>query len=334
MQHIIQQLGIDERFTRPVRKPKVFTKVKDNIPPMEDYNFMADLLMLPNDGGYKYLLVVVDLWTDEFDIEPLRTKTPKEVLKAMKKMFGRPHINKPYATMATDGGGEFKGVFSKYLYDESIYHKTARAGRHTQMGNVERLNRTLARLFNGYMNKKEMETGEVYRGWRDVLTEVRQMLNDYRRKPPLNPFDYEYSLPNLTRKPKFKVGDIVYVQLDIPESATGKKQNTHTFREGDFRYDTTPRKVNAVYVYGGHIPYRYGVSGIRNVAYTGRQLVEADEDEEEFEVKSIIKHREVEDGDIEFLVWWKGYPKAEATWEARSEVVKTAPKIVEAYEKD
>ena len=150
MQSIIDALGIDERHTRPVRKPKQFSRVKLNIPPLEDYNFMADLLELPNDKGFKYLLVVVDLWTDEFDIEPIKNKTSSTVLNAMKAMYKREHINKPQASVATDGGSEFKGVFTKYLYEESILHKITKPARHTQMANVERLNRTLGRLFNGY----------------------------------------------------------------------------------------------------------------------------------------------------------------------------------------
>ena len=31
------------------------------------------------------------------------------------------------------------------------------------MANVERLNYELGKIFNGYMNKVELETGEVYR---------------------------------------------------------------------------------------------------------------------------------------------------------------------------
>ena len=33
------------------------------------------------------------------------------------------------------------------------------------------LNATLARFLNGYMNKKEEETGKVYKEWTDILPE-------------------------------------------------------------------------------------------------------------------------------------------------------------------
>ena len=76
MDSIIKKLGIDERYSKPVKKPKKFTAVKQNIPMKEDMNFMADLLFLPKTKeGYRYLLVVVDLASNDFDIEPLKTKS-------------------------------------------------------------------------------------------------------------------------------------------------------------------------------------------------------------------------------------------------------------------
>ena len=76
MKALVKQLGINEKYTK-VRNPqqKVFNKVKNNIPNKEDINLMADLLFLPTTKkGYKYLLVVVDLATNEFDLEPLKDK--------------------------------------------------------------------------------------------------------------------------------------------------------------------------------------------------------------------------------------------------------------------
>ena len=46
MDKLIKKLNIDETYTK-APKQKVFNKVKDNVPHVEDYNFMADLLLLP-----------------------------------------------------------------------------------------------------------------------------------------------------------------------------------------------------------------------------------------------------------------------------------------------
>ena len=104
-----------------------------------------------------------DLYNNDFDIEPIKTKEPKEVLEAMKTMFKRKYIKKPYASIRTDAGTEFQGVFHKYLFDESMLHRIAIPNRHQQLANVENVNRQLGRLFNGYMNNKEEQTGRVYK---------------------------------------------------------------------------------------------------------------------------------------------------------------------------
>ena len=173
MNKILEKLNLlDDNYilTQPLKKPKKFTKVKDVVPLKEDYNFMADLLFLPTTSqGFRYLLTVVDLANDECDFEPIKNKEAKTVLAAMKKIFTREHLKKPYASIRTDDGNEFKGVFHKYLYDESILHRVGNPGRHTQMANVESLNKQLGLILNLYMNQKEMQTKKQYNNWTDIL---------------------------------------------------------------------------------------------------------------------------------------------------------------------
>ena len=331
MNEILKKLNADTTFTKPIKKEKTFTKVKDNIPLKADYNFMADILMLPTTKkGFKYLLVVVDLATDEFDIEPLKNKDPDTTLKAMKTMFKRSYIKEPYASIRTDGGAEFKGVFSKYLYDESILHRVAEPARHKQMGNVEALNKQLGRLLNGYMNSKEEETGEVYREWDEVLTIVRKELNALRRKPEKP--DYIAPVPHYEIEPKFNVGDMVYRKLEIPENALGHKQNTSNFREGDYRWDKTPRKIIKVLPYGGSVPYRYVLNFMAHVSYTDKELMKAKETEEKFKVREIIG-KKIEKRQTYYLIWWSGFKKSESTWEGKNQLLADGFKnIIDAYE--
>ena len=89
MDNLIKKLGINEQFTKEIRGIK-FDKVKQNVYPKSGYNMMCDLLHLPTTKyRYKYLVVIVDLWSNNFDIEPIRNKTPDDVLKAMKKIMGQ-----------------------------------------------------------------------------------------------------------------------------------------------------------------------------------------------------------------------------------------------------
>ena len=334
MDNLIKKLKIDETYTKKIKKPRWFNRVKDNIPMIEDYNFMADILMLPKTKkGFRYLLVIVDLASDEFDIEPMKTKEPKETLSAMEKMFTRKHIKKPYASIRTDGGTEFQGVFHTYLYDQSILHRVAEPARHKQLANVESLNKTLGRLFNGYMNAKEEETMEQYREWDEVVDIVRKDLNKIRKKTLGDHLDVEYKVPKFEVAPKFKVGDIVYRISEEPRDALGNKQNSSSFRMGDYRFELVPKKIKKIVFYTGENPNRYILEGHNNVSYAEHELIKAKEDEEKFEIKKIIGKKK-EKNTIYYLVWWKGGLKKDASYETRTGLIKDGLKwLIDEYEK-
>ena len=339
MKSIFKSLGISEKqndLTKPPPKQTVFNKVKDNIPHVKNYNFMADLLMLPTaKSKNRYLLVVDDLATDNFDIEPLKTKEPKEVLSAFKTMFTRPYIKKPYASIRTDDGNEFKGVFAKWLYDESILHKVGLSGRHKQMSNVENLNKQLGRLLNGYMNSKEEELGHVFKEWDDkkILDTIRRDMNKLRQKKEGNMFTDVYPAPSLdTMEPKYKVGDIVYRMSEFPLSALGHKQNTDKFRSGDYRWDIVPRKVVKVVYMSGQPATRYVLDFLPNVSYSDDELKLAPNQEvEKFVVKEIIG-KQIIKKKVHYLVWWKNYLKKDATLEPKEELMKDVPDLIAQYE--
>ena len=56
------------------------------------------------------------------------------------------------------------------------------------MANIDSLCNQLERLFNGYMNVKEEQTGKLYKNWDDITDEVRKGLNKIR-KVKTNKFD-------------------------------------------------------------------------------------------------------------------------------------------------
>ena len=117
-------------------------------------------------------------------------------------MFKRPYLNKPYQ-VGTDNGGEFKREFKQYLNKHSIRHKVSEPYRHSQQANVERLNRTLGRLLNGYMNARALQTMKAFREWTEALPLIREKLNKLRKKPNKNPFgDTGQAQPELGASPE------------------------------------------------------------------------------------------------------------------------------------
>jgi hypothetical protein len=321
MDDILKELDIDETFTKPVKKENKYTSVYDNVPHVEHYNYMMDLLMLPETKeGFKYLLVCVDLGDSEFDIEPIKNKEPKTILEAFKKMFKRPYIKKPYASVQTDMGNEFKGAFHKYLYDESVLHKQAVPNRHSQMSTVENLNKNIGRFLNGYMNTKEQQTGKTYKEWTDVLDIVRDMYNKHRKKKTEDIHNQKYSVDTLDVEPKYEVGDIVYYVSNTPLDSLGKKQPTNAFRTGDRRWNINTRKIDKIVYPMGAVPHRYILEGLPYVSFTENELMLSENKNSTYEVKDILDKRKSKNK-IEYLIWWKGYKKSEATWQTRQSLV-------------
>jgi hypothetical protein len=244
---------------------------------------------------YKYCLVVVDLASDEFDIEPVGNKEPSTILEAFKAINKRKHIkiDKNSASLVTDAGNEFRGVVSKWLYDESIFHKIAIPNRHSQLANINLLCRQLGKIFNLYMNSKEKATGKVYKNWTDIVVKAREALNTFRKKTlPKDITTFEAPIFNIKAPTnKYKVGDIVSRKLDTPENALGQKM-TGAFREGDIRWSEA-HKIEKVLYYSPPINYRYMLSGITNASFTEAQLRPSEAKQEEYKVRSIIDKQKV-----------------------------------------
>ena len=331
MKQLKQLLNIDETYTRNLKKQKTFNSVKANIPLIKNYNYMADLLFLPTDSKTKnkYLLVVTDIADDAFDIEPLKDKFSKNVLNALLKIFKRGILKKPYASISTDSGSEFKGVFAQYLYDNNIYHKIALPNRHTQQANVERLNRTLGRLINGYMNSNENQTGNKSTDWSDILPILRTKLNELRiKKLPKDIYTYHYPLfkgdekiikkkdDKITyefQKPKFKVDEYVHYKLDSPLNTFGEKQHGK-FREGDFRISKESLPIIKIIFMNTPPYYRYILKGKTNVSYCESELKRSKIQEELRVPLKIVGKKNVR-GETYYKIRWRNLKKKDDTWE-------------------
>jgi hypothetical protein len=277
MKAILRKFHVNEKLTKPRLKQKEFNEIQYNVPMIEDYNFMADLLHLPTtEKGYKYLLVVVDLASKEFDIQPMKDTNSKSTVDAIEKMFKRPYIKMPESSIQVDGGAEFNRFFTQWCKSNNILLKRTIPYRHKQNSMIESLNRQLGRLFNGYMNYMEQQTGETYREWDEILVDVRKELNKYRkREMPKNVSDYPYPFHDQTYISRYKVGDWVHYKLDYPQTALGKKQPTPEFRTGDYRYSHEPVQIVKVITMNQSPYYRYMLEGIPNASYSEYDLLKS-----------------------------------------------------------
>lgn len=337
-QSVLKSFNVNEKFTKEPRKPKYFNAVKNNIPLKENYNQMADLVFFPETPTkFKYLLVVVDIASNKFDIEPLKDKTPQNVLSAIKVIYRRKYVKTPYGSLATDSGTEFKGVFHKWLFDESILHKQALPHRHSQLSNINNLSKQLGRIINGYLNYLEEKSGKTEKDWLPILPKLRKELNKFRE---LDLSKLKYPNNDVFHNPQFKskydIGDIVYYKLDYPENALGNKQNTATFRSGDYRYSRVPKKIVKVLLMNDKPYYRYLLEGIDNASYTEQQLIKAGKEETatKYKVKQIVGDK-IMNSKKYYKVWFVGYLKKDATWEPADQLIKDGLKpLIDEYNRN
>jgi hypothetical protein len=245
-------------------------------------------------------------------------------------MFKRRYIKKPYASIRTDGGAEFKDAFDKFCYENNILHKIGVAGRHQQTSNVERLNRELGRLIIGYLNSVEEKELKTFKEWVEIVPKIRTMLNDFRKKPEGDPFTDIYPTVDLKKQPKYKEGDVVYRMSEKPLDALGRKQPTQNFRMGDYRWDIVPRKIVRVLRYAGKVPIRYILENLPNVAYAEYELMPAEEKEALYIVESVKAKRTIR-GEKQLLIKWKGYKKAE--WQDYNKIKSQIPNIDALYKR-
>lgn len=123
----------------------------------------ADLMFLPDDKGYKYVLVVVDCYSRLSDAYPLKDKNATSVVKGFKRIYKNGGILKIPERIEVDNGSEFKKDVKNYFRSKGVYVRVAETGRHRQQAMVEKRNQLIQVPLWKDMVSKELLTGEQIR---------------------------------------------------------------------------------------------------------------------------------------------------------------------------
>jgi hypothetical protein len=355
---LLKELGVNTikqtlHQSPPKEKGKGIPKVSNSA---KNGTHQADLLFLPDDQGYKYALVVVDLHSGITDARPLKSKEPKEVTEALKEIYSSnapKYLSMPFR-IETDPGTEFKGQFKKFLESNGVTIRYGVTGRHRQQSVVEHRNSIIGEILNLRMAGLEQISGNTSRHWVEFLPFTIKAMNnslpkktsDQRFASRLKSNQYPFEIGG---KPLLPVGTKVRVRLEQPKDYVSGDRLTGNFRKGDQRWETEPRKIVKVLAPPDQpVMYLVGTKEKpwvpEQAARTRPQLqvVTGNEPEpdpkrlnaptfETYQVHSLQGKKKMKNR-IHYHVRWIGFPdKKDWTWEPATSL-KTNPRVKKLIE--
>ena len=270
--HMINNLTEAPRKERGVDIPHI----RNNIRKAGVFQ-ICDLLYLPQQAfGYKYVLVIIDVFNKLCDAEPLKYRDHDATLKAFTVIYERGILLIPDVLQA-DAGSEFKGIAQDALFkDEQTRIKYALPNRHRQQSFVERKNKEIGSTIIKFQTAQELQSHKVVKGWVKHLPDLIKAINE--RASERN------SAPKLTNEvlcTKYSADLIplhthVRAVLDFPINPATKARIGNIFRAGDLRWGEDDRTVEKI-ILNPNLPPMYQLDGKYNgidnrVAYTKQQL--------------------------------------------------------------
>lgn len=339
---------IDNLFSVPKRDKGA------NMPSYQSYDLgvyqQADLLFLPNDGGYEYALVVAEVGNPRLvDAVALKTKTSSEISKAFSTIYKKNKILKIPDVLTVDSGTEFKGSTKEHLEKMGIKVKTAKEGRHRQVAIVERKNQMIGSVIHKIHKSIEQLTGNTTSEWVNILPFIIKEINNLARKNRNNKPTKDKALVGDTNS-MLKEGDRVRVILEEPKDVLINKKLHGRFRSSDIRWEPKERIVRKVLLKPNNpvlylLDGNFGKNKIEPVAYTRNQLQLIPKNEKKpdreilkffkdnkdvYEIEKIVDYVD-EDGVRWFEVKWKG--QRDTSWQTRTKLYEDVPRLVTNFEK-
>jgi len=291
----------------------------------KDIYYQADVLYMPKDNKFSFMLVCIDMYDGSLDAEPIELVDSPNVLKAFKEIFKRKYLNHPIF-ITLDKGTEFDGdEIINYFKKNGTNVKRALTGRSRQLANVERANQTIATILFKRMTSQELLTGEVSKEWVDDLKPLIAVLNEPKnKKTPLTKEIDDKPIVDKYSGKLLHIGQQVRLLLDYPINTTNNARLYGKFRSSDIRWTPKIYKIKEVLLKPGYPPM-YLTNKNDNVARTKNQLSKVSKNEEEPDAKfnrgvsehyilSKILDKNNEGRKIFYLTKWKGVGYAD-TWE-------------------
>lgn len=289
-----------------------------------DSQFDADLSYVGNiakeNDHIHYLLFVIDIFSRYLWVRPLKDKTAKSVLAALKEVFGE---RKPIR-LRVDKGSEFVNRSVKqFMKDSDVYMFTTQ--NVPKANYVERVQRTFKLLLWRYLRYK--------RNFR-YIDHLQQLVDNYNATPHRS---LNYTAPkDVTKRNEANLWAFMYLKKS--KRVKSKRQTPFKFKVGDFvriSYTKHPFRRSYQQQYTGEvfkIAKRFRIQGIpiyklkdfSNDLVTGNfysseiSVVNIDS-ENLFLIESVLKRRK-RAGKTELFVKWLDYPSSMNSWVSEDSV--------------
>lgn len=261
------------------------------------------------------MLTIIDILSRYAWAEPLKSKTPDEVVRALKRVFRE---GRQPTFLQTDQGTEFENKkVREFLRTRNITQFSVKSPFKAAM--VERLNRTLkARMWRYF-------THHGTRKWVDILpTLLRAYNHSHHRILGRRPVDvtesnemavwqHIYGGRKKPKKAKFKVGDLVRISK---AKSTFEKGYLPNWTEEEFTIYSVNMKYSPVMY---QLIDRYGE--VIEGKFYERELQRIENPERIYMIERVIRKRQRRGGEREVLVKWLGYP--ETSWIRERDIIRT-----------
>ena len=311
-----QWLQSQDTYTlhKPVRKK---FKRRKTIVPGARFQMQADLvdfsLLKSYNDNYKYILVVVDVFSKKAFTAYLKSKSSSDMIEAFERVM--PEIGK-FSKLQTDMGREFLNrPFQSWLKQRHIDHFHTQ-NFDTKASIAERFIRTLKERLWRYF------TYTNSRRYVEVLPALVESYNNTHHRSigrapnSVNAKNQEsvwltlYADPEL-RKPKLKVGDQVRLSM-----------SRMRFRKG-YLPGWTNKLFQVARVFRDNPPY-YKIKDLGGEWLEGtfyeEELQKIYKKDDVFQIERILQQRKRKKG-VEFLVKWFGYPSSFNSWVSEKDMV-------------
>ena len=173
-------------------------------------------------------------------------------------------------------------------------------------------------------HERRCHSEKHFNDWTLIIPDIRKYLNEWRHKvfeaTKKKYKDYNIINQDIKTRPKFHIGQIVHYKLDYPENWNMEKQPTAQFRNGDYRWSQTTKKIKQVVFMNSYPWYRYILDGMPRVSFSEFELLPSNSNYATYKVHKIID-KKIEKKITYYLVWWKGEKKADSSWEPKEQLV-------------